>query len=86
MNEDQVMLKGKSILVQELDLTARPEQISDEEPLFSPLIRLDSIGLLKVILALEAAFGVEIDEEDLMQADLETVANLIELVKKKLVS
>lgn len=67
-----------------LDLDVPPEQIRDEQSLYSPAIRLDSIGLLQLLVALEAEFGCQIDDEDVMAADLEDVASLVQLLAAKL--
>jgi acyl carrier protein len=75
--------KVKTILIKELDLSTSADQIGDREALYSPQVRLDSLGLLRVIMALEAEFGVEIDDEDLMEKRLETVSDLVELVATK---
>ena len=82
MNRDELSLRIKSILVRELDLSVIPMQIGDNEPLYSSFIRLDSLSLLRMILALEREFQIEIDDEDVMEANLETVQSLIELISK----
>jgi acyl carrier protein len=74
----------KAIMVQVLDLDLSPEQIDDELPLYSSSIRLDSLGFLHLIIALEEEFGCQIDDEDVMEANLETVGNLIQLFEDKL--
>jgi acyl carrier protein len=73
-------------MVQVLDLNMQPEQIDDELSLFSSSIRLDSLGFLHLIIALEEEFGRQISDEDVMEADLETVASLIKLFEDKLVA
>jgi acyl carrier protein len=41
---------------------------------------MDSLSLLHVIVALEQQFGIEIDDEDVMATDLDTVGSLVGLV------
>ncbi len=84
MNESTAT-RVKTIMVQVLDLDLSPEQIDDELPLYSSSIRLDSLGFLHLVIALEAEFDGQLDDEDVMEADLETVGNLIQLVEDKLV-
>ena len=79
MTSDSTGARVKAIMVQVLDLDVLPEQIDDELPLYSSSIRLDSLGFLHLIIALEEEFGRQIDDEDVMEADLETVASLIQL-------
>ena len=74
----------KAIMVRILDLDVPPEQIPDEQPLYSSAIRLDSLTLLQLLVAFEAEFGCQIDDEDVMAADLRNVASLLRLVEDKL--
>lgn len=86
MTGESTAARVKAIMVQALDLDVLPEQIDDELSLYSSSIRLDSLGFLHLIIALEAEFGCRIDDEDVMEADLETVASLIQLFEDKLVA
>lgn len=83
MTNESTSARVKAIMVQVLDLDLSPEQIDDELPLYSSSIRLDSLGFLHLIIALEAEFGCQIDDEDVMGADLETVGGLIQLFEDK---
>lgn len=84
MANESTAARIKAIMVQVLDLDLSPEQIDDELSLYSSSIRLDSLGFLRLIIALEAEFGRQIDDEDVMEADLETIAGLIQLFADKL--
>ena len=86
MTNESIAARIKAIMVQVLDLDLSPEQIDDELPLYSSSIRLDSLGFLHLVIALEAEFGYQLDDEDVMEADLETVGNLIQLFEDKLVA
>lgn len=86
MTSESTAARVKAIMVQVLNLDVLPEQIEDELSLYSSSIRLDSLGFLQLIIELEAEFGCQIDDEDIMEADLETVANLIHLFEGKLVA
>jgi len=86
MTNESTSARVKAIMVQVLDLDIPPEQIDDELSLYSSSIRLDSLGFLHLIIALEAEFGCQIDDEDVMEANLETVGNLIQLFEDKLVA
>ncbi|WP_370950014.1 acyl carrier protein [Amycolatopsis sp. cg5] len=74
----------KKVMTEVLDLGG-PEQLADGNSLYSPLIQLDSMKLVHLIAALEREFGVEIDEEDVLDADLETVGSVLVLVHGVLV-
>lgn len=86
MVNESTASRVKAIMAQVLDLDLSPEQIDDELPLYSSSIRLDSLGFLHLVIALEAEFGCQLEDEDVMQANLETVGNLIQLVEDKLVN
>jgi acyl carrier protein len=76
----------KKVMVEELDLGLRPNQINEGLSLYSPAIQMDSLNLLSLIVALEEEFGGQIDEEHFMEADLENIGDLIGLVDKRLSS
>jgi|SRR5690348_12327419 len=84
MVNESTAARIKAIMVQVLDLDLPPEQIDDELSLYSSSIRLDSLGFLHLIIAFEEEFGCQIDDEDVMEADLETVGDLIQLFEAKL--
>lgn len=86
MVNESTASRVKAIMAQVLDLDLSPEQIDDELSLYSSSIRLDSLGFLHLVIALEAEFGCQLEDEDVMQANLETVGNLIQLVEDKLVN
>lgn len=86
MMNESTAARVKAVMVQVLDLDLSPEQINDELSLYSSSIRLDSLGFLHLIIALEAEFGRQIDDENAMEADLETVGNLIQLFEDNLVA
>ena len=86
MVNERTALRIKATMVQVLDLDLSPEQIDDGLSLYSSSIRLDSLGFLHLILALEEQFGCQIDDEDVMEADIETVGDLIHLFEEKLVA
>jgi acyl carrier protein len=84
MVNESTAARIKAIMVQVLDLDLSPEQIDDKLSLYSSSIRLDSLGFLHLIIAFEEEFGCQIDDEDVMEADLETVGDLIQLFEDKL--
>src|SRR5579875_2901738 len=83
---ESIASRVKAVMVQVLDLNLLPEQIDDELPLYSSSIRLDSLGFLHLIIAPDEEIGRQMKDEDVMEADLETVGNLIRLFEDKLVA
>jgi acyl carrier protein len=82
--------------VEELDLTARikdavisvlelnidREQLDDEVSLYSPIVRLDSLTLLHILVVIEKQFDIEIDDEDVMNAELSNVGSLVDMIRR----
>lgn len=77
----KVGLRVREVMTRVLDLTYPPRDIRDDWSLYASAIRLDSLGLLNLLAALEEEFGCSIDDEDVMEADLEDVASLVRLVE-----
>ncbi len=71
----------KSTLGRILDLDRPEHTLRDSASLYSAEIRLDSLTLLRLLVSLEAEFDIEIDDEDVMEADLDTVGSLVQLVE-----
>lgn len=82
LNDDDVAIRVREIMVEALDLRLNPEDIDTGVSLYSPVIQLDSLNLLQLLLAVEAEFGGHIEDEDVMEADLETVGDVIDLVRR----
>jgi acyl carrier protein len=80
--DDELASTVRKIMIDVLDLRLSPEDIRDEISLYSPTIQLDSLNLLQLLLAVEDEFGGHIDDEDVMEADLESVGDLIALVSR----
>ncbi|MGO8999690.1 MAG: phosphopantetheine-binding protein [Polyangiaceae bacterium] len=68
MEESQLRLELKALLVKELNLQGRdPESIDDDAPLFGPPqegkgLGLDSLDALQLAMSIEERFGVRIPE------------------------
>ncbi|MFE4591199.1 phosphopantetheine-binding protein [Streptomyces laurentii] len=80
--DDDVATKVRALMVDALDLRLDPQDIGAQTSLYSPMIQLDSLNLLQLLLAVETEFGGHVEDEDVMEADLETVGDLIELVRR----
>ena len=79
-HDDEVARRVREIMVDVLDLRLSPTEIPDDISLYSPVIRLDSLNLLHLLMAVEEEFGGHIEDEDIMEADLESVGDLIALI------
>lgn len=84
MTKEQILNDVKEHIIHVLNLDVKADHISATEPLYSSLIGLDSAGLLKTILKAEEQYHIEINDEDIMETDLETVEDLATLILHKL--
>jgi len=67
----------KEIIVESLNLEGMtPEMIGDDTPLWGEGLGLDSVDALELVVALEKEYGFKIENEEIDQEALATVANL----------
>jgi acyl carrier protein len=74
----------KELIVNTLRLeNVKPEQIGDEEPLFSPdsSLGLDSLSALELLSALEYTFKVRFENDGSARQHFESVATLANFVQ-----
>lgn len=80
--EDQI----KELIVRQLELKVSPEQIGDNDELFSSKgLGLDSIDSMAIIAGIDEAFDVAMTDDDLLKPDkiFKSVKTLTEFVKSK---
>ena len=75
--------KIKHLIVDRLKLEVAPEAIEDQQPLFGEGLGLDSIDALELVLGIEQEFGVKVEDEEMGQEALSSVATLAEFVSAK---
>lgn len=83
-SDDHIARRVREIMVDVLDLRLSPADLRDDISLYSPVIRLDSLNLLQLLMAVETEFGGHIEDEDIMEADLENVGDLITLISRNM--
>ena len=74
----------KEVIVERLKLEVRPEEIQDQDPLFGDGLGLDSIDALELVLGIEQAFGVKIEDEEVGVQALASVETLAQFILAKL--
>ena len=81
---DSSLLKSriKQILVEDLMLQIKPEEIGDAQPLFgSGGIGLDSVDALQLVVALEKNFGLKIADPEVARVVLASVDSIAQAVQ-----
>ncbi|NDU72050.1 acyl carrier protein [Actinomadura sp. DSM 109109] len=70
----------KSIMIRVLDLDIAPEGLDGGVSLYSPTVGMDSLSLLHTLVEIEKEFDIEIDDEDVMLAELRNVGSLVDMI------
>lgn len=74
----------KQTIIRSLGLEIAPEELADDEVLFGSGLGADSEATLGVVFALEAEFGIEVEDEELRVELFATVQSLVDYVGRKL--
>jgi acyl carrier protein len=72
----------KAAIVRCLRLPIRPDEITDDMPLFDEGLGLDSIDALEIVLELQRSFGVEISDEEVGKRVLRNVRTIVEFIER----
>ncbi|TDD84517.1 acyl carrier protein [Actinomadura darangshiensis] len=70
----------KDVMISVLELNIGREQLDEKVSLYSPIVGLDSLSLLHILVAIEKRFDIEIDDEDVMSAELRNVGSLVHMI------
>lgn len=84
MEVQDVIRRTKEVLVTRFDLGVQAGAISDNEPIFEAGLGLDSMAAVELLVGIEEAFGVRIDDHDLTASNFETVRSVAQLVHRKI--
>ena len=79
----ELRVQIKRLIVDRLKLEVTPEAIADDQPLFGEGLGLDSIDALELVLGIEHEFGVKVEDEEMGQEALSSVASLADFVAGK---
>jgi acyl carrier protein len=76
-NPDELKPQIKRMLVENLMLQIKPEEIGDDQPLFGPGgLGLDSVDALQLVVALDKNYGLKIPDADAARGILQTVNSI----------
>jgi acyl carrier protein len=82
----ELKARVKALLVRQLKLKMKPDEIQDEAPLFGDGLGLDSIDVLEVVASVEREFGVAIRSQEEGERVLQSVTTLADYLAEKGVS
>ena len=75
-----LLLRVKQMLVRQLNLKKKPEELSDDAALFGGEFDLDSIDVLEVVVGIEKEFGVRISERAVGEKVIKTPRTIADFV------
>lgn len=73
----------RTVLIDALELSQSPEDLTSETALFGSLPELDSFGVVSLVGALEDTFDITIDDDEFGAEIFETVGTLVAFVDSK---
>ena len=72
----------RSYIIDELRFRGSAKDLKNDYPLLENEV-LDSMGIFSVVSFLEAEFGIEVDDEDLVPDNFGTIDDIARLVEEK---
>jgi acyl carrier protein len=84
--EDKTELKQKikAMMVENLMLQVKPEEITDDMPLFGPGgLGLDSVDALQLVVGLDKSFGLKVPDPAAAKQILHSVSSMAEAIANK---
>ena len=80
----ELKVKIKALVVENLMLQIKAEELSDDQPLFGPgSLGLDSVDALQLVVALDKNFGLKIPDPATAKQVLQNVTTMAEAVAKR---
>lgn len=84
MKKNELKAELKRLIVETLRLEdVEPQDIIDDAPLFGEGLGLDSVDALEIVVALEKAYGVIIEDEEVGKRAFASVEVLADFVMEK---
>jgi len=73
----------RQMIITDLMLQVKPEEITDEMPLFGEGLGLDSVDALQLVVALDKNFGLKIEDAEVAKSILKSVSSITEAVQAR---
>lgn len=81
MKKQEIITKLKDLIVYELDINVKREELTDDSQLLEGGIGLDSISIVNLIVLIEKNFNIRFQDEEITMdlfSDLNTLSSFIE--------
>jgi acyl carrier protein len=80
----EIVSKLKAMVAERLNLSVKPEEIGDDQPLFDPeqpgSLGLDSVEALEIVCGVEDLFGVRVEDDEGVAQRFHSVNTLADYV------
>ena len=84
-NPAELKKQIKQLLVENLMLQSKPEEIADDLPLFGPgSLGLDSVDALQIVVALDKNYGLKIPDPEAAKKVLQSVNTIVAALEQRL--
>ena len=84
-NPTELKTQIKHLLVENLMLQSKPEEIADDLPLFGPgSLGLDSVDALQIVVALDKNYGLKIPNPEAAKKTLQSVNTIVAALEEHL--
>ena len=86
LNRAEIENKIRSMMIERLNLSIAPNELTTDAALFGPesKLDLDSIDALEITLGMEEAFQFHIDEREIGKNQFRNLGTLVAFVEQKL--
>ena len=83
-NANELKTRVRQMLVDNLMLQVKPEEITDDLPLFGEGLGLDSVDALQLVVALDKTFGLKIQDAEMAKGVLKNINTIVAALEKHL--
>jgi acyl carrier protein len=81
---DEVLEKIKRIVVEDLDLSLKYEDLDETVPLFAGGLALDSVIIVELISFIEKRFGIELQDEALNTETFKNLQSVAQVIREQM--
>lgn len=79
---NDLKMRVRQMLVENLMLQVKPEEITDDLPLFGEGLGLDSVDALQLVVALDKTFGLKIQDAEMAKGVLQNINTIVAALEK----